>query len=33
VTIQDVSTEDPDLEDVFVALTYGDVSRPDPTRD
>ncbi|HEV2082265.1 MAG TPA: ABC transporter ATP-binding protein [Brevundimonas sp.] len=33
VTIQDVSTEDPDLEDVFVALTYGDASRPDPTRD
>jgi len=33
VTIQDVSTEDPDLEDVFLALTYGDASRPDPTRD
>jgi ABC-2 type transport system ATP-binding protein len=33
VTIQDISTEDPDLEDVFLALTYGDDSRPDPTRD
>lgn len=33
VTIQDISTEDPDLEDVFLALTYGDASRPDPTRD
>lgn len=33
VTIQDVSTEDPDLEDVFVALTYGDPNQADPTRD
>ncbi|MBU1324348.1 MAG: ABC transporter ATP-binding protein [Alphaproteobacteria bacterium] len=33
VTIQDVSTEDPDLEDVFLSLTYGDASQPDPTRD
>src|SRR5690606_5455997 len=33
VVIRDIATEDPDLEDVFVALTYGDASRPDPTRD
>ncbi len=33
VTIADISTEDPDLEDVFLALTYGDASRVDPTRD
>ena len=33
VTIADISTEDPDLEDVFLALTYGDLSRADPTRD
>ncbi len=33
VKIKDIATEDPDLEDVFLALTYGDTSRPDPTRD
>lgn len=33
VAIKDLSTEDPDLEDVFVALTYGAADRPDPTRD
>jgi ABC-2 type transport system ATP-binding protein len=31
VAIKDLSTEDPDLEDVFLALTYGDPSAPDPT--
>jgi ABC-2 type transport system ATP-binding protein len=29
--IQDLSTEDPDLEDVFLALTYNDPNAPDPT--
>jgi ABC-2 type transport system ATP-binding protein len=33
VTIRDITTEDPDLEDVFLALTYGDATRVDPTRD
>lgn len=33
VTIADITTEDPDLEDVFLALTYGDKSRVDPTKD
>ena len=33
VRIKDIATEDPDLEDVFVALTYGDKSQTDPTRD
>lgn len=33
VTIKDIATEDPDLEDVFLAMTYGDPSRPDPTQD
>ena len=33
VTIRDIATEDPDLEDVFLALTYGDANRPSPTRD
>jgi ABC-2 type transport system ATP-binding protein len=33
VTIADISTEDPDLEDVFLALTYGDAGQIDPTRD
>jgi ABC-2 type transport system ATP-binding protein len=33
VTIRDIATEDPDLEDVFVALTYGDPNAADPTRD
>ena len=33
VTIGDITTEDPDLEDVFLALTYGDASRADPTKD
>jgi ABC-2 type transport system ATP-binding protein len=33
VAIKDLSTEDPDLEDVFLALTYGDPNAADPTRD
>ena len=33
VSIKDLATEDPDLEDVFLALTYGDPNTPDPTRD
>jgi ABC-2 type transport system ATP-binding protein len=33
VAIRDIATEDPDLEDVFLALTYGDTNQPDPTRD
>jgi len=33
VTIKDIATEDPDLEDVFLAMTYGDASRPSPTQD
>jgi ABC-2 type transport system ATP-binding protein len=33
VSIKDLATEDPDLEDVFLALTYGDPNAPDPTRD
>jgi ABC-2 type transport system ATP-binding protein len=33
VAIKDLSTEDPDLEDVFLALTYGDPGSLDPTRD
>ncbi|WP_029417116.1 ABC transporter ATP-binding protein [Brevundimonas bacteroides] len=33
VTIADITTEDPDLEDVFVALTYGDPKAADPTKD
>jgi ABC-2 type transport system ATP-binding protein len=31
--IKDIATEDPDLEDVFLALTYGDPTAADPTRD
>lgn len=33
VGIKDLSTEDPDLEDVFLALTYGDPSVQAPTRE
>ena len=33
VTIADIATEDPDLEDVFLALTYGDANQVDPTKD
>jgi ABC-2 type transport system ATP-binding protein len=33
VAIRDLATEDPDLEDVFLALTYDDPNAPDPTRD
>jgi ABC-2 type transport system ATP-binding protein len=33
VRIRDIATEDPDLEDVFLALTYGDAAQPAPTRD
>jgi ABC-2 type transport system ATP-binding protein len=31
--IKDIATEDPDLEDVFLALTYGDPTAADPVRD
>ncbi len=31
--IKDIATEDPDLEDVFLALTYGAPGGMDPTRD
>lgn len=31
--IKDIATEDPDLEDVFLSLTYADANAPDPTRD
>jgi ABC-2 type transport system ATP-binding protein len=31
--IKDIATEDPDLEDVFVALTYGDPNAADPIKD
>jgi ABC-2 type transport system ATP-binding protein len=31
VQIRDLSTEDPDLEDVFLALTYGDAAAGSPT--
>jgi len=33
VTIADISTEDPDLEDVFLAMTYGDATQVSPTKD
>ena len=33
VTIKDLSTEEPDLEDVFLALTYGDPNAADPVAD
>jgi ABC-2 type transport system ATP-binding protein len=33
VTIADITTEDPDLEDVFLALTYGDQNQISPTKD
>ena len=33
VQIKDLTTEEPDLEDVFLALTYGDAGAVDPTRD
>jgi ABC-2 type transport system ATP-binding protein len=33
VGIKDLSTEDPDLEDVFLALTYGDPTAQNPTRE
>ena len=33
VAIRDLKTEDPDLEDVFLALTYNDPNAADPTRD
>ncbi len=32
VAIKDLSTEEPDLEDVFLALTYADPTQADPTR-
>jgi ABC-2 type transport system ATP-binding protein len=31
--IKDIATEDPDLEDVFLSLTYGSETALDPTRD
>ena len=30
--IKDIATEDPDLEDVFVSLTYGDPKAKDPLK-
>ncbi len=33
VTIADITTEDPDLEDVFLALPYGDATQLSPTKD
>jgi ABC-2 type transport system ATP-binding protein len=33
VQIKDLATEDPDLEDVFLSLTYGDPDAQDPTKD
>jgi ABC-2 type transport system ATP-binding protein len=33
VGIKDLATEEPDLEDVFLALTYGDPTAADPLRD
>ena len=33
IGIKDLSTEDPDLEDVFLALTYGDPNAQAPTRE
>ena len=33
VQIKDLATEDPDLEDVFLSLTYGDPNAQDPTKD
>ena len=33
IGIKDLSTEDPDLEDVFLALTYGDPNAQSPTRE
>lgn len=33
VSIKDLATEDPDLEDVFLALTYDNPDALDPTRD
>ena len=33
IHIKDLATEDPDLEDVFMSLTYGDAAAGDPTRD
>ena len=33
VHIKDLATEDPDLEDVFLSLTYGDPNAADPTKD
>ena len=33
VAIRDLATEEPDLEDVFMALTYEDPGRPSPLRD
>ena len=33
VAIRDLATEDPDLEDVFMALTYDDPDAPSPLRD
>ena len=33
VAIRDLATEEPDLEDVFLALTYGNESAPSPLQD
>ena len=31
VQIRDLTTEQPDLEDVFLSLTYGDAAEASPT--
>ena len=31
--IKDIATEDPNLEDVFLSLTYADTAQLEPTRD
>jgi len=33
IQIRDIATEDPDLEDVFMSLTYGAEDQPDPVRE
>ena len=33
IAIKDLATEEPDLEDVFLALTYGDAASPSPLQD
>jgi ABC-2 type transport system ATP-binding protein len=33
VAIKDLATEEPDLEDVFMSLTYANPTAADPTKD